>query len=59
MKAVLKTNKGDIEITLDDRTPNTMMNFVNLAEEGFYNGVKFHRIIKGFMIQGGDPKSKK
>lgn len=58
MKALLKTNKGDIEITLDDRTPDTTANFVKLAEEGFYNRVKFHRVIKGFMIQGGDPLSK-
>ena len=55
----LHTNKGDIEIELFvDRTPNTVANFTKLAGEGFYNGVKFHRVIPGFMIQGGDPLTK-
>lgn len=58
MKAILKTNKGDIEITFDNRAPHTVENFKKLANEGFYNGTKFHRVIKGFMIQGGDPLSK-
>lgn len=57
--AVLKTVKGDIEIELFmDRTPVTAGNFVKLAKSGFYNETKFHRVIKGFMIQGGDPNSK-
>ncbi len=59
MQATLNTNKGDIVIELfGDKTPNTVANFTKLAKEGFYNGVKFHRVIKGFMIQGGDPLTK-
>ncbi len=54
--AVLKTDKGDIEIALAaDATPITVNNFVTLAKKDFYNGTIFHRTIKGFMIQGGDP----
>lgn len=56
---VLETNKGNIEIELFmDVAPVTAGNFVKLAKEGFYNGTKFHRVIDGFMIQGGDPNSK-
>ena len=55
--AVLHTEKGDITISLNaDRTPVTVNNFVTLAKKGFYDQTIFHRIIKGFMIQGGDPK---
>jgi len=55
--AVLKTGQGDITIDLDvKKTPKTANNFVSLARDGFYNGTIFHRVIKGFMIQGGDPK---
>lgn len=55
-KAVLKTQKGDIVVDLfQDKTPVTVNNFVFLAKEGFYDGTKFHRIMKDFMIQGGDP----
>ena len=55
--AKLFTNKGDITIELfAAETPRTVNNFVFLAREGFYNGVVFHRVIKGFMIQSGDPK---
>ncbi|MCH7771686.1 MAG: peptidylprolyl isomerase [Bacteroidetes bacterium] len=54
--AIIKTNMGTIEIELfADKTPKTVENFVGLAEKGYYNGVVFHRIIKKFMIQSGDP----
>lgn len=55
----LKTNKGDVVIELAmDKMPITAGNFLKLAKEGFYNNTKFHRVIDGFMIQGGDPNSK-
>lgn len=54
--ASMKTSLGDIEIELyADKTPITVNNFVTLAKKNFYNNVIFHRTIKGFMIQGGDP----
>lgn len=54
--AVIQTSKGRIELTLYAKdAPNTVKNFVKLAKQGFYNNVIFHRVIKGFMIQGGDP----
>ena len=53
---VLETNQGNIEIKLKtDVAPKACENFVKLIEKGYYNGLIFHRIIKGFMIQGGDP----
>ncbi len=59
MKATLKTNQGDITIDfMETDAPKTVANFVKLAKTGFYNGTKFHRVIEGFMIQGGDPLSK-
>lgn len=59
MQGTIKTNKGDIVIEfLQEQTPNTVENFVKLSKSGFYDGVKFHRIIKNFMIQGGDPLTK-
>lgn len=59
MKIKLNTNKGSIELELFDQLkPNTVANFIKLAREGYYDGVKFHRVIKGFMIQGGDPLTK-
>ncbi len=55
--ATLHTSEGDIEITLnDDQTPKTVENFVTLAKKNFYDNTIFHRAIKGFMIQGGDPE---
>jgi cyclophilin family peptidyl-prolyl cis-trans isomerase len=55
-QATLHTNHGDISVDLAaDRSPTTVNNFVFLAREGFYDGVIFHRVISGFMIQGGDP----
>ena len=57
--AVIKTSEGDIVVEFwTDAAPNTIENFKKLAKQGFYNGTTFHRIVKGFMIQGGDPNSK-
>jgi len=54
---VMKTNKGDIGLTIfASRTPITAASFLNLAKRGFYDGLKFHRVIAGFMLQGGDPR---
>ena len=54
--AVMHTSMGDIKIKLfPDRTPKTFENFTTHAKNGYYNGLKFHRVIKDFMIQGGDP----
>jgi len=58
-KATLHTTKGDIVIEFNAAgAPGTVANFIKLAQAGFYDGTKFHRVIKGFMIQGGDPLSK-
>jgi peptidyl-prolyl cis-trans isomerase B (cyclophilin B) len=56
-KAVIETDKGNIELVLFEKdAPNTVKNFEKLANSGFYNGLKFHRVIPDFMIQGGCPK---
>lgn len=55
-RVVLETTEGDIVIKLYDEMPVTAGNFKTLVEKGFYDGVIFHRVIDGFMIQGGDPK---
>src|SRR5438270_1824001 len=57
--AVIKTSEGEMVVQFwTDAAPNTIENFKKLARSGFYNGTIFHRIVKGFMIQGGDPNSK-
>lgn len=57
--AIIKTTEGEMTFTFwDDVAPKTIENFKKLAREGFYNDTAFHRIVKGFMIQGGDPLSK-
>ena len=56
--ALIETDYGNIKILLYDDTPLHQANFVKLANEGFYDGLLFHRIIKGFMMQGGDPDSR-
>jgi len=54
--AVIETTLGNIEFELlDDAAPKTVENFVSLANKGFYSGVIFHRVVPGFVIQGGDP----
>src|SRR5258707_13978236 len=57
--AVIKTSEGDMVVQFwTDAAPNTLENFKKLARQGFYDGTIFHRIVKAFMIQGGDPNSK-
>ena len=58
MKVKIQTTLGDIIVRLYDETPQHRDNFVKLAKEGYYDGTLFHRVIKDFMIQGGDPDSK-
>ena len=59
MIAIMQTNLGEIKLELfSSNAPKTVENFVKLSRDGFYDNVKFHRVIKGFMIQGGDPLSK-
>jgi peptidyl-prolyl cis-trans isomerase B (cyclophilin B) len=55
--ATITTQKGDIRLELyDDKTPNTVANFEKLSQKGFYDGLKFHRVIPDFMVQGGCPQ---
>lgn len=57
IQAIITTHEGEIVLSLDFKAaPNTVANFVELANKGFYNGLTFHRVIQGFMIQGGDPE---
>jgi cyclophilin family peptidyl-prolyl cis-trans isomerase len=56
-QVLFKTNEGDIRIELfENQAPNTVANFISLVQKGFYNGLAFHRVLPGFMAQGGDPK---
>lgn len=56
VQATIKTNQGDIKLQLfPDQAPKTVKNFVELAKQGYYKGIIFHRVIPDFMIQGGDP----
>jgi cyclophilin family peptidyl-prolyl cis-trans isomerase len=56
-RVLLSTNKGDIEVELfENEAPNTVANYISLVEKGFYNGLTFHRVLPGFMAQGGDPE---
>ena len=57
LKAIFKTNKGEINLELyPEKAPVTVANFVNLSKRGYYDGLKFHRVIPDFMIQGGCPQ---
>jgi peptidyl-prolyl cis-trans isomerase B (cyclophilin B) len=59
MEAIIKTNKGEMKVNLyTEDAPKTVANFVKLAKEGYYNGLKWHRVIPDFVIQGGCPNSR-
>ena len=59
MKAIIHTNKGDMHVVFyDNDAPNTVANFVKLAQSGYYDGLKWHRVIPDFVIQGGCPNSR-
>lgn len=57
-RATITTTMGDVQVTLYPETPRHTENFIKLANEGFYEGTLFHRVMPGFMVQGGDPDSK-
>lgn len=59
MKGIIKTNKGDMHVTFYDKdAPNTVANFVKLAQSGYFDGLKWHRVIPDFVIQGGCPNTR-
>jgi peptidyl-prolyl cis-trans isomerase B (cyclophilin B) len=59
MQAIIKTNKGDMRVDFYEKdAPNTVANFVKLAKSGYYDGLKWHRVLPNFVIQGGCPNSK-
>lgn len=59
MQAIIKTNKGEMKVDFyTEDAPNTVANFVKLAKEGFYNGLKWHRVLPDFVIQGGCPNTR-
>ena len=59
MEAIIKTNKGEMKVAFfTEDAPNTVANFVKLAKEGYYDGLKWHRVIPDFVIQGGCPNSR-
>ncbi|MBU3661175.1 MAG: peptidylprolyl isomerase [Flavobacteriales bacterium] len=59
MKGIIKTNKGDMHVTFYEKdAPNTVANFVKLAKSGYYDGLKWHRVIPDFVIQGGCPNTR-
>ena len=59
MEAIINTNKGSMKVALyTENAPNTVANFVKLAKEGYYNGLKWHRVIPNFVIQGGCPNTR-
>lgn len=59
MEAIIETNKGTMKVSLYDKdTPNTVANFVKLSKEGYYDGLKWHRVIPNFVIQGGCPNTR-
>ena len=59
MRAIISTNKGDMHVEFFEKdAPNTVANFVKLAKDGYYNGLKWHRVIPNFVIQGGCPNTR-